>query len=134
MRRMFWVILVPLTLAATSFSWRGDYDAARQEAVEAHKLLMVLVTTRGNAKTAEILSRVFTSRSCLDALSQKAVGVIVYRDGRHTYPIEMYYTTAFPTLFVVDPVREVFVVSPLYLDEITPETLEKISKTAIMEK
>ncbi len=121
-RRILLGISVPLYLAA-SFSWRGDYEEARREAIDAHKILLVFVTDSHDRKSADILGRVFTNRPYLEALSRRAVGVIVYRDGRRTYPIEMYYTTVFPTLFFVDPARELFVSSPLYRDDIAPEKI-----------
>jgi len=42
-----------------------------------------------------------------------------------SYPIEMYYTRVFPTLFFVDSQRELFLHEPLYGEEITDQVLKK---------
>jgi hypothetical protein len=54
------------------------------------------------------------------------VPVIVRYEGRLSYPIEMYYTTVFPTLFFVDSQREVFIHKPLYGKRITKEAIQKM--------
>jgi hypothetical protein len=54
------------------------------------------------------------------------VPVIVRYEGRLSYPIEMYYTTVFPTLFFVDSQREVFIHKPLYGKRITEEAIQKV--------
>jgi len=61
----------------------------------------------------------------LDKINEKMVAVIVTYEGSKSYPVEMYYTTVFPTLFFVDSSKELFLREPLYGKEITPEILEK---------
>ena len=66
------------------------------------------------------------NRPYIVELDHHFVSVIVTYEGRETYPIEMYYTTVFPTLFFVDSSRELFLTKPLYGEEIKAERLAKI--------
>ena len=65
-------------------------------------------------------------RPYVAALDSHFISVIVTYESRETYPIEMYYTTVFPTLFFVDSSRELFLSKPLYGKEIQADTLAKI--------
>ncbi|MCD6211772.1 MAG: thioredoxin family protein, partial [Sulfurovum sp.] len=61
-------------------------------------------------------------------VNSKMVPVIVTYEGVLSYPIEMYYTTIFPTLFFVDSERELFLHEPLYGEEITQDIVSEICK------
>ena len=61
----------------------------------------------------------------VEHINKNMVPVIVMYEGKLSYPIEMYYTTVFPTLFFVDSQRELFINEPLYGEEITDKVLEK---------
>ena len=54
------------------------------------------------------------------------VPVIVTYEGALSYPIEMYYTTIFPTLFFVDSSKETFLKEPLYGERITKGAIQKL--------
>jgi hypothetical protein len=62
----------------------------------------------------------------VDSINQKMIAVIVTYEGRTSYPIEMYYTRVFPTLFFVDSTRELFFREPLYGEKIETNTLKEI--------
>jgi len=61
-------------------------------------------------------------------MNTKTIPVIVTYEGGENYPIEMYYTTTFPTLFFVDSQKELFLREPLYGEEINISILERIFK------
>ena len=62
----------------------------------------------------------------VDTINQKMIPVIVTYEGRSSYPIEMYYTRVFPTLFFVDTRTETFIGEPLYGEGIKSDMIEKI--------
>jgi len=62
----------------------------------------------------------------VDVINQKMIPVIVTYEGRISYPIEMYYTRIFPTLFFVDTKTETFIGEPLYGEGITQEILNEV--------
>ena len=123
MRKLLLIAVLILPLAAEHVHWLGDYDRAHQKALREQKLLLVLVARRNSPKTASLLKTVFMDRPYITQINKRAVAVIVYRDSKSSYPVEMYYTTEFPTLFLVDPKQELLLAPPLYAQAICAESL-----------
>ena len=120
----FWLLL-PFLLCANHVHWLGDYDTALQKAHQAHKPLLVLVVKKESSISNKIIKDQFMNHAYVDMINQKMVPVIVTYEGRSSYPIEMYYTRVFPTLFFVDTKTETFLREPLYGEEITQEILNE---------
>ncbi len=70
----------------------------------------------------------------VDDINSKMVPVIVTYDGALSYPIEMYYTTIFPTLFFVDSGKETFLRESLYGESINSKVLEKYVRDCLLDK
>ena len=62
----------------------------------------------------------------IDTINKKMIAVIVTYEGQLSYPVEMYYTTVFPTLFLVDTKTEMFMSEPLYGEGIEASTISQI--------
>ena len=118
--------LLPLIASADHVHWLGDYDTALQKAHLEHKPLLVLVIKKDSILSNKIIKNSFMNQPYIEYINQKMVPVIVRYEGRLSYPIEMYYTTVFPTLFFVDSQREVFIHKPLYGERITKEAIQKV--------
>ncbi len=117
--------LLPLLISANFVNWLGNYDIAHQKALKEHKPLLVLVVKKNNPLSSQIIKNAFMDQDYVDEVNSKMVPVIVTYEGALSYPIEMYYTTIFPTLFFVDSERELFLREPLYGEEIKYKVLEK---------
>ena len=124
---LFW-LLFPFVVFANHVQWLGDYDTALQLAHKEHKPLLVLVVKNKDPLSNKIIKNYFMNHAYVDIINQKMVPVIVTYEGRASYPIEMYYTRIFPTLFFVDTKTETFIGEPLYGEEITKESLKDIFK------
>ena len=118
--------LLPLQLLANFVNWLGNYDVAHQKALKEHKSLLVLVVKKNDPLSSQIIKNAFMDQDYVDVIDSKMVPVIVTYEGVLSYPIEMYYTTVFPTLFFVDSSKETFLGEPLYGEEITKESIEKM--------
>jgi hypothetical protein len=118
--------LLTLSLFCQTLSWRGGYDKAHAEARAQHKVLMVLVVKARDPLSQKIIQTVFMHQPYLETLNVKTVPVIVTFD-QCAYPIELYYTTTFPTLFLVDPQTELLKHAPLYGTEITASRIHQIT-------
>ncbi len=118
--------LLPLFLSANFVNWLGNYDVAHQKALKEHKPLLVLVVRKNDPLSSQIIKNSFMDQDYVDVINAKMVPVIVTYEGVLSYPIEMYYTTVFPTLFFVDSSKETFLREPLYGEEITKETVRKM--------
>ncbi len=118
--------LLPLFLSANFVNWLGNYDVAHQKALKEHKPLLVLVVRKNDPLSSQIIKNSFMDQDYVDDINSKMVPVIVTYEGVLSYPIEMYYTTVFPTLFFVDSQRELFLREPLYGENITKEVIGKM--------
>jgi hypothetical protein len=124
--RLFWLWLLPLFVSADFLHWQGDYTQAHTLARTSGKPLLVFVAKAEDARTNEVLRTVFMQHPYIQTLQKKTVAVMVTYEKASSYPIEMYYTTTFPALFLVDPKTELFMRPPLYGTQITPSQIEKI--------
>jgi hypothetical protein len=120
---IFLWLLMPLVLHANHVHWLGEYDKALQLARKVHKPLLVVVVKKDSKSCNTILHTQFMNHSYIDTINEKFISVIVTYEGRTSYPIEMYYTTVFPTLFFVDTQTETFIREPLYGDQISQKVL-----------
>ena len=118
--------LLPFFVSANFLNWLGNYDIAHQKALKEHKSLLVLVVKKKDSLSSQIIKNTFMDQNYVDEVNSKMVPVIVTYEGALSYPIEMYYTTVFPTLFFVDSGNETFLREPLYGEEITKEVIGKM--------
>ncbi len=118
--------LLPLFLSADHVHWLGNYDVAHQKALKEYKPLLVLVVKKNDLLSSQIIKNAFMDQDYVDSINSKMVPVIVTYEGALSYPIEMYYTTIFPTLFFVDSSKETFLREPLYGERITKEEIQKL--------
>ncbi len=115
--------LLPFIVSANHVHWLGDYDSALKKAHQEHKPLLVLVVKNEFPLCNTIIKNQFMNQDYIDEINQNMVPVIVTYEGALSYPIEMFYTTVFPTLFFVDTKTETFMREPLYAEEITHKAL-----------
>jgi len=120
--RFAWAVLLivglPVVSLAAHVHWMGNYSAARQKAHSTHKPLMVLLIKAGQKHSRDIVQQQFMDQPYVDSINQHFVPVMISEGTKMNYPIEMYYTTKFPTLFLVDSEKELFLHVPLYGKEI----------------
>ena len=117
--------LLPLLLSANFVKWMGNYDDAHQKALKENKPLLVLVVKKNDPLSSTVIKNTFMDTSYVDTINMKMIPVIVMYEGTLSYPIEMYYTTTFPTLFFVDSSNEVIFKKPLYGKSIYKQNVEQ---------
>jgi len=124
--KLFWLwLFFPLIVSANFVHWEGDYDIAHQKVLNEHKPLLVLVIKKDSTNSENIIKNVFMNQPYVKRINQEMVAVIVMYEGSKSYPVEMYYTTVFPTLFFVDSGRELFLVKPVYGNAISVKVIEE---------
>jgi uncharacterized protein YyaL (SSP411 family) len=109
-----WLHLFILSSFASHILWQSNYSKALKQAQQQNKILMVLLIKNNSQSCKDIVKNIFTNQSYLKTLNQKTVAVIVNKDSEANYPIEMFYSTTFPTLFFVNPQNEIFIKDPYY--------------------
>ncbi len=125
---LFLLFFFTLSINADHIHWLGNYDKALQKAQEAHKPLMVLLVKKECPSCNDVIKDYFMGQGYIKYLNQKFISVIVTYEGRESYPIEMFYSTSFPTLFFVSSQTETFLAKPLYDKTINANTIENILK------
>jgi len=120
---IFLLFLLPLLVSADHVHWLGDYSSALKLAQKEHKPLLVLLVKKSDISSSKIIQKSFMNRPYVKEINQKTIPVIVTYESRVSYPVEMYYTTVFPTLFLVDTKTETFMKEPLYGEQILSKSL-----------
>ena len=126
MKKALFILLFLSSLFGEHIKWQGDYNKALQKAKWSHKPFIVLLIENNCSKCKDIIRDVFTNQPYIQRLNSSFVAVIVNRDYRYSYPIELYYSTKFPTLFFVDSQNEMFLVEPIYGNNISVKKIEKV--------
>ena len=127
-KMLFTLFFFTLSINADHVHWMGNYDKALQKAHKEYKPLMVLLVKKECSFCNDIIKDTFMGREYVKHLNQKFVSVIVTYEGRESYPIEMFYSTSFPTLFFVRSQTETFLAKPLYGESIRVKSIENILK------
>lgn len=125
---LFLLFFFTLSINADHIHWMGNYDKALQKAQKEHKPLMVLLVKKECPSCNDVIKDAFMGQEYVKYLNQKFVSVIVTYEGRESYPIEMFYSTSFPTLFFVSSQTEGFLSEPLYGRSIDENRIENILK------
>ena len=126
MRFLIFVTLLILTLNASHVSWYGNFDKAHQAALKENKKLMVLLIEKDCKSCQEAIKTTFINQPYIKEINDSFISVIVTKNQKESYPIEMLYTFVYPTLFFLDN-RELFVCKPIR-GEITPDKLKSYLK------
>ncbi|WP_457605770.1 hypothetical protein [Nitratifractor sp.] len=109
------LLLLPLLLAsllAEAIHWRGDYDRALDEGRSKDRPLLLLLVLGDPESVRTMLHRLMRDETLSRWIDRRTVPVLLQAEGRISYPIELYYTTRFPTLFLVDSRRELPLTAP----------------------
>ena len=128
LKQLLLLCLLSVGSYANHVHWLGSYDKALQLALKAHKPLLVLVVKKDSKACNAILHKHFMNHPYIDTINKKMIAVIVTYEGALSYPVEMYYTTVFPTLFWVDTKTETFMSAPLYGEGIDSNSLSEMVK------
>ena len=127
-KMLFLLFFFTLSINADHIHWMGNYDKALQKAHKEHKPLMVLLVKKECLPCNDVIRDVFMEQKYIKHVNQKFISVIVTYEGRESYPIEMFYSTSFPTLFFVSSQTETFLFEPLYGRSIDKNRIENILK------
>ena len=112
-RLMGAILLILLPLSA-HISWMGDYEAARRLALMHHKDLFVVLVKKDCMECRELIRRIGSDPHLQRNIAAQYIGIILIAESATSYPIELYYSTHFPTLFFVNAESEIFLSPPSF--------------------
>ncbi|WP_193150143.1 thioredoxin family protein [Sulfurimonas sediminis] len=84
------------------FTIENSYNTAQYKALKSNKILLVFLTKKGCSACNKALMKMINSKRLTSLIEKNAVFVLVYRNQEESFPIEMLYTTQYPTLFFLD--------------------------------
>ena len=109
------LLLLSLSLVyAEHVRWFGNYSKALSIAKKEGKPMMVFLVEKECQLCRDTIKKYFMGQPYIELFNLKVVSVIVVNNGKASYPIELYYSTIFPTLFFVDSQSESFLSEPFY--------------------
>ena len=121
MRFLLLLTLLLSSLFANHVYWQGDFDKAHQRALKENKKLMVLLIKKDCLECTQAIKTTFMNQPYINKINREFISVLITKDQKSSYPIEMLYTFTYPSLFFLDN-RELFVCEPIR-GEVTPNKL-----------
>lgn len=75
---------------------------------------MIFIASTKTNKSREILQKYFKNERYIDFLNKNFINVLVTVEYKTSYPIELFYTTEFPSIFFASYKDESFLTHPIY--------------------
>lgn len=108
------LILLIFSLNAKSISWYGSYDKALETAHKEKKNMMILIINSKEKESMNIIKKLFMNKKYIEFLNKHYINILINVDYKTSYPIELFYTTKFPSLFFASYKDESFLIDPIY--------------------
>ena len=96
------VLMCNISLQASYIKWYFEYEQARLVALKEKKDLLVLLVEPNINTTKAILQDIFINQTYIKNIEQKYIAVLIRKNQKSSYPIELLYTLEYPTLFLLD--------------------------------
>ena len=111
-RLLLFLLFLVLSVEAEHVRWFGNFEKAHQEALKTDKFLFVLLVEEFDSM---LLKKSFMNQSYIKELNEKYISVLIKKDQKESYPIEMLYTTEYPSVFILDK-HELYICDALRAD------------------
>lgn len=122
MKLLTLLLFLSLTLSANHVRWFSNYEDAHKEALKQNKHLMVLLIEKDCHTCQDSIQTTFMNKAYIDEINREFIPVLVSKEQKQSYPIEMLYTLTYPTLFFLDK-YELYSCEPIR-GEITPKVVK----------
>jgi thioredoxin-related protein len=97
-----------------NISWYSSYDKAFHIAQKEKKNMMLFITSSKDKNSNEILRKYFMNENYIEYLNKNFINVLISVEHTSSYPIELFYTTSFPSIFFASYKDESFLRHPIY--------------------
>ena len=119
---MYKIILILILLLTNLFSnniqnnisWYSSYDKALEIAQKEKKNMMLFIASSKDKNSNEILRKHFQNQDYINYLNTNFISVLITVEHKTSYPIELFYTTNFPSIFFASYKDESFLTHPIY--------------------
>ena len=115
---MFKIILILILLLSNLFSnnisWYHSYEKALITAQKEKKNLMLFIASTKSYNSNEILKQYFLNQDYVEYINKNFISVLITVEHKTSYPIELFYTTSFPSIFFASYRDESYLTHPIY--------------------
>lgn len=108
------ILFFTSSIYANNISWYPSYDKALEQAHKEKKNLMIFIASNKNKNSNKILSKYFLNQDYVEYINKKFISVLITVEYKTSYPIELFYTTKFPSIFFASYKDESFLTHPIY--------------------
>lgn len=102
-----------IALFSEQIRWHNDFDKVLFKAKEEKKEIMLLVLKKECAECKEVFVEVFNDKEVQEKVNRKYIAVVAFFEHENSYPVELFYTQSFPTIFFVSSRDESYLQKPL---------------------
>ena len=115
---MFKILLILILLLSNLFSnnisWYHSYEKALITAQKEKKNLMLFIASTKSYNSNEILKQYFLNQDYVEYINKNFISVLITVEHKTSYPIELFYTTSFPSIFFASYKDESYLTHPIY--------------------
>lgn len=119
---MYKILLILILLLTNLFSnniqnnisWYSSYDKALEIAQKEKKNMMLFIASTKDNNSNEILKKYFLNQDYIEYINKNFISVLITVEHKTSYPIELFYTTNFPSIFFASYKDESFLTHPIY--------------------
>lgn len=112
-KKLLLISLFISNLYSQNISWYSNYDKALVLAQKEKKNLFVLLVDE-KEESKKLLANLYKKKEFVDLLNKRFIPILININYKTSYPIELYYSTKFPTIFIVDSKLELMLKEPIY--------------------
>ena len=113
-KTLFIIIILFSNLLANNISWNSTYSKALQKAHKENKNLFIFIASSKDKKSNEVLKKYFLNQDYIEYINKNFIPVLITVEYKTSYPIELFYTTKFPSIFFASYKDESFLTHPMY--------------------
>jgi len=117
------LFLLTTSLFSSSIKWHGDYTKALLSAKKQNKNIILFLQERDCQDCKKMLKTTLYNQDYIKNINDSYISIIVQRENQISYPIELFYTLTYPTIFFINTEDESFLMNPLY-GYVTPKNFK----------
>ena len=105
--------------------WHWNYSQALRKAKKQHKPIMLFLQKKDSTDSKKMLFTTLCNQPYIKDINKKYISAVAFFEDKNNYPIELFYTNTFPTVFFINFKDESFYKKPIY-GFISPAEFKKI--------
>lgn len=114
MRFAFIFMIFTSLLFSEHIRWQSDFEKTLIEAKKEEKNILLLVLKKDCKDCKNVFTDIFMDEEVTDKVNDRYISVVVFFENKNSYPVELFYTQLFPSLFFVSYKDELFLNAPLF--------------------